>query len=200
MPHALLVQLNKHPREWDLIGKLILSYGELEFMLLDLLRAALGDDLMTAVRTLYRLRSEANRLSIADALVRHRMTEHDMLQEYLDAHSAMFASKNIRNRYAHGQFISDRGYLWVGDLDEAAKATGTQAQIKFKSLPLPHLEWEFDYFAYTEHALMYATNQLRIKTEQSLPESLVVPKPRKRPAPKLGSRPPKRFLQERKKG
>lgn len=191
------MQFDKHPQERDLIGKLILSYGELEFMLLDMLRAALGDNLMTAVRSLYRLRSEANRLSLADALVRPKMTENGLEQEYLDAHCAMSVCKNIRNRYAHGQFISDKGSLWIGDLDEAAKSHGAQSKIKFKSLPLPHLEWEFDYFTYAEHALMYATNQLRLKTSQSLPENVVIPKPLKRPPPKLGNLPPKRFLKSK---
>jgi hypothetical protein len=200
MQHALLIQLDKHPRERDLIGKLILAYGELEFMLLDMLRAVLGDDLMTATRTLYRLRSEANRLSVADAIIRPKMGEQGLLQEYLDAHCTTFACKNIRNRYAHGQYISDKGHLWVGDLDEAAKSTGAQAQVKFKSLPLTHLQREFDYFAYAEHALIYATNQFRLKTGQSLPENAVIPRPQKRHAPKLGNPPAGRSPPNRRKG
>jgi hypothetical protein len=120
MPHSLLITFDKHPRQRELIGNLILAYGELEFILQDILRAVLDDDLMTATRTLYRLRSEANRLSVADAIIRPKMEAQGILPAYLDAYCAMFACKNVRNRYAHAQYIVEHGELWVGDLDLAA--------------------------------------------------------------------------------
>ncbi|WP_294120572.1 hypothetical protein [Sphingomonas sp.] len=206
MQHSLLIQLDKHPQERDLIGKLILAYGELEFMLLDMVRATLGENhdedpntTVTAVRILYRLRSEANRLSVADAIIRPKMAAHDLLKPYCEAFQAIFACKNIRNRYAHGQFVSIKGHLRIGDLDAVAKTTGPEVQINFQLLTLEHLKKEFEYFAYAEHTLIHATNQLRLKTGQKLPLGAVIPKPQKIPAPKLGNRPKVRSPQGKKK-
>ena len=67
---SILIELDKHPTERDLIGKIVLAYGVLEVALLDNVRAALGGDINTATRAIYRLKSEGNRLEVADALVR----------------------------------------------------------------------------------------------------------------------------------
>lgn len=200
MPHALLNQFEKHPRQRELIGNIILAYGELEFVLKDLLRSVLDDDLMTAVRVMYRLRSEANRLTVADAIIRPKMEVQGVLACYLDAYCAMFACKNVRNRYAHAQYITDQGELWVGDLDEAAKSNGPTAKIRFKVVTLQHLKQEWDYFTYAEHALIYAANQYRIKTGQELPLGAVIPKPHKKRLPRLGNPPAAHSPRGKKKG
>lgn len=67
MANSLLIQFDKHPRKREMIGKLILAYGELEITIMDLVAATMGGDTKTAVRALYRLRSESNRLEVADA-------------------------------------------------------------------------------------------------------------------------------------
>ena len=195
--HSLLIQFENHPAERDIIGKLILAYGELEFLLLDLVRATLETSneedepsaIVTAVRILYRLRSEANRLQVADAIARPKMTTLELLDPYLEAYSAIFTCKNIRNRYAHAQFLSAHGHLRFGDLDAVAKTTEPDVQINFRLLTLEQLKKEFEYFVYAEHALMYAANQLRLKTGQELPQGAVIRKPQRIPAPKLGNRP-----------
>ena len=200
MPHSLLMSFEKHPRQRELIGNLILAYGELEFILQDILRAVLDDDLMTATRTLYRLRSEANRLSVADAIIRPRMDAQGILPAYLDAYGAIFACKNVRNRYAHAQYVEEKGELWVGDLDEAAKSSGATTKIRFKLVTLRHLKQEWEYFCYADHALIYAANQYRIKTGQPLPLDAVIPKPRKVQLPRIGNPPAARSPEANKRG
>src|SRR4051812_1214624 len=118
---SILLQLDRHPAERDLIGKIILSYGVLEVALMEAVKAALGGDVYTANRVLFRLKSESNRLEVADALVRPQFSKHELGPAWEEAYGAFKFCKGIRNTYAHSTWISDeRGVLRFGDLEKAA--------------------------------------------------------------------------------
>ena len=195
MPHPLLAQFENHPQERDVIGRIILAYGELEFMWLDMLRATQNDDLMRSLRAMYRVRSESSRLELADAFARTAMSEQGLLPAYEEAWTAMQFCKGVRNTYAHCQWVSIHGRLHYGDLDTSAKTRLGTAQITMKHVSLEFLARQYTYFAYTEHAAVYATNQYRIKTGQKLPEDMVIPKPRKIQPPKRENHQSKHPLQ-----
>jgi hypothetical protein len=199
MTDVLLIQFQNHPQERELIGKMLLAYGELEFMFLDLLRATLGNDVMTAVRTLYRVRSETMRMEIGDALIRPRIAEQSLTQMYEEARCAMRQCKSIRNNYAHAQWISHDGTLRFGNLDAAAKGHHESGKIDFRPLALPTLQRQYAYFAYTGHALLWVSDQYRIKTGQERSVQGEIPKPKKLPVVSLDSHQEARSRQSRKK-
>jgi hypothetical protein len=58
-------------REGDIIGRMILEYGDLEWSLCLLVSHVIGD-LDIALKALYRSRGETQRIDIADALIRNR--------------------------------------------------------------------------------------------------------------------------------
>lgn len=191
--NGLLIQFEKHPKERELVGKILLAYGELEFLVLDLLRATMdekeeGSATITAVRTLYRVRSESSRLQIADALVRPKMAEHDMLAPYDEAAAAMHHCKKIRNAYAHCHWISDKGILRFGDLDAAAKGNTEPTRIRFRPITLELLQQQFHYFAFTDHLLIWVADQYRLKTGKPRMIEPHIPKPQRMPRVSLDSR------------
>lgn len=188
---SILIQLDRHPGERDLIGKIILSYGVLEVALLEAVKCALGGDLTTALRTLFRLKSESNRLEVADALVRPRFTERDLGTAWHDAYIATKFCKGIRNTYAHSSWVSDpQGVLRFGDLDKAAQGHAETGRIKMRPITKDILEKQFAYFVQADHLLLWSIDQYQLATglERKLPDGQHVTKPKRIPQPKLDSR------------
>lgn len=187
---GVLYELDKHPAERDLIGRIILLYGVLEVGLLQLVSAVLGGKIYTAQRILYRLRSESNRLEVADALIRSTLAEHHLSQAWEDAYSAMKFCKGIRNTYAHSQWLSDNGFLRFGDMDKTAKTRDGKSQIDFHPLIAATLEKQLAYFTHTYHLLLWSLDQYQIAAglPRKLPDGQHVLKPKKTPRPKPDSR------------
>lgn len=188
---SILVQLDQHPEERDPIGKIILAYGVLEVSLLECVRTALDNDIYTATRVLYRLKSESNRLEVADALVRPRMEAHALRPIWEDAYGAYKLCKNIRNSYAHSMWVSDSdGTLRFGDLEKAGNTRIGKSDINFRPLTKAVLIDQFGYFTHAHHLMLYALDQLQTsaKLPRKLPDGQFVLKPKRTPQPKLDSR------------
>lgn len=92
-------------QEGDLIGRMILEYGELEWMLCLLASHVLGD-LDTPVKALYRSRGELQRMDVADALIRPRITDVRMRQTYEETFAHMGVCRTLRNQYAHTNWLN----------------------------------------------------------------------------------------------
>jgi hypothetical protein len=177
---SVLIQLDNHPAERDLIGKIILAYGVLEVALMEAVTAALNGDTYTATRALFRLKSESNRLEVADALVRPRFAEQKLGPAWEETYGAFKFCKGIRNTYAHSTWISDeRGVLRFGDLERAANTRAGKSNINFRPLTRPVLERQFAYFMHADHLILWATDQYQMATGQDrkLPEGQFVIKP-----------------------
>lgn len=191
MEHSILIELDKHPEERDLIGRIILAYGVLEVALLEAVSAVLGNDINMATRAIYRLKSESNRLEVADALVRPKMTAQKLGPAWEEAYGAMKWCKGVRNTYAHSQWVSDpAGILRFGDLDKAAKSSGEKCQINMRPLTAPILRKQFAYFTQADHLLLWALDQYQKAAglPRKLPDDQHVTKPTRIPQPKLDSR------------
>jgi len=200
MPNTLLVQFENHQAELAIIGKLIMAYGELEFATMDLVRATMGGSTEKAVKALYRLRSESNRLELADALLTPDLRDKSYGGYWNEAYSALKHCKNIRNQYAHGHFVADDGLLRFGDLDEASSSKNSLFKIRLRPVHLETLEAQLDFFHYSNHLLYWLADQVRLETGQPRLIAPEVPKPKKVVPPKLDSRgearPPRLSAQE----
>ena len=185
------MQLDRHPAERDLIGKIILAYGVLEVALMEAVKAALDGDTYTANRVLFRLKSESNRLEVADALVRPQFSKHKLGQAWEQAYAAFKFCKGIRNAYAHSTWISDeRGVLRFGDLEKPANTRSGEAKLNFRPLTRAVLEKQFAYFTQADHLILWAIDQYQLATgqERKLPDDRHVLKPKRMSLPKLDSR------------
>jgi hypothetical protein len=188
---SIHIMLDRHPEERDLIGRIVLAYGVLEVALLEAVKAALGGDGNTATRALYRLKSESNRLEVADALVRPKFSEKNLGRGWEEAYAAFKFCKGIRNTYAHSQWISDeQGVLRFGDLDKAAKTHGPKCQVIMRPITKGVLEKQYAYFMHADHLILWATDEYQKATgqERKLRDNQFVVKPKRIPLPKLDSR------------
>ena len=110
---------DRFKEEGDLVGRMVIEYGELEWMLC-LLVSYVIEDLDIAVKTLYRLRGETARIDIADGMIRNRIDDK-VKQRYEDTLGHMRFCLKIRNQYAHTNWLhagSDK--LCYIDIEELA--------------------------------------------------------------------------------
>jgi hypothetical protein len=142
------------PVEANIVGQLVVSYGELEF----LLALAVGnvmDDHTQAIRTLFRSRGEEQRIMLADALARPGYTAGRLGLAFEEAINAMQHCRAIRNQFAHAHWThNEHGLLFFSLEKQAKKPTG---EIRFKSKPIFRdvLEVQKDWFRYTGEYLLH---------------------------------------------
>lgn len=124
-------------QEGDLIGRMILEYGELEWLLCLMAGHVLGD-LDTAIKALYRSRGELQRMEIADALIRQRIKDSQLRQTYEETFAHMAVCKKLRNQYAHTNWLhagSDK--LCYMAIEEMAKSS---EPVEMDQITLYHLD------------------------------------------------------------
>lgn len=113
----------RHRKETALLGRILVSYGELELSMALLLGDVINNQ-QCALRTIFRIVGETARINVADALIRERMIRADLEDEYADTIGAVRYSVKLRNQYAHCHWTDaprKRG-LYFADLQEPAKA------------------------------------------------------------------------------
>jgi hypothetical protein len=129
---------DRFKQEGDIIGRMILEYGDLEWSLC-LLVSHVIEDLDIALKTLYRSRGETQRIDIADALIRNRI-KSEVKQTYETTLAHMRICLMIRNRYAHANWLhagSDK--LCYIDIEELAKSN---QPVDMGNMQLYHLDME----------------------------------------------------------
>lgn len=195
MADSLLIQFERHPAELAVVGKIVLAYGELELAFMDTVRAVLNEDLARSARIIYRLKSESNRLEIADALLAPALGAYAFGGMWNEAYCALKFCKNVRNQYAHAQWVNDDGQLRFGDLEEAAQSKGDKFKIRLRPISLAALKKQLAYFEYAHHLIMWLGDQVRLVNGQPRMIDVKVPKPKKVIQPKPDSlgeaRPPR---------
>jgi len=186
MLDALLVPFAGFRREREIVGKMLVAYGELEIAVLDILTSVLKDGQASA-RTMFQLRSEANRLAVAEAIATPPFEKAGLGGQFKEAFDAMNHCKNIRNQYAHCIWIGDGGILRFANLEEAAKSKGEKCQVVSHPLTLALLRNQWAYFEYADHALLWVNQEYRKKHKQEL-HGPIIPKPKRLSPPKQHSR------------
>ncbi len=130
---------DRFKQEGDLIGRMVLEYGELEWMLC-LMAGHVLQDLDTAMKALYRSRGELQRMEVADALIRQRIEDNKLRQTYEQTFAHMAVCKTLRNQYAHTNWLhagSDK--LCYIAIEEMAKSN---EPIEMDKMTLYHLDLE----------------------------------------------------------
>lgn len=132
---------DRFEREGNLIGRMVVEYGDIEWLLCLLVSHVLESDRVSgldiAVKSMYRIRSEVSRLDIADALIRNRI-DSKIKQTYEATLSHVHECRKLRNRYAHANWVhagADR--LCYVDIEEMAH---DHAEVDTLSMTLYHLE------------------------------------------------------------
>lgn len=162
MPRIALHAFASFPEEAAILGRLLAGYGEVEYELTQCLGMALGED-DVALKVMYRMRSESQRLHIADALMRPIYEEATLGNQYSDALGASRYCLRVRNQYAHCHWFDDpKDGLFFMNFADAAEATG-KVLISFRHVDVPLLSSQEEYFCYTLESLVFLYNELKVQ-------------------------------------
>jgi len=120
----------------ETIGRLVVSYGELEFGIASLVGTIL-DDLDMAVKVLFRTRGESQRIQVADALARQKITPGKFRTRFEQTLGNVQHCLKIRNQYAHCNWIdrAERGLVFV-NLEDVATKNAHINEAKFPERPI----------------------------------------------------------------
>jgi hypothetical protein len=187
MPDTIMPAFHSYPNEAAVIGRMLAGYGELEVDLCQCVGAVLGD-LNTAIRILYRIRSEDSRLKIGDAVLRPAFASRDLADGYNEMLGAMRWCKRARNQYAHCQWLGEEEGLFFTTLDKTAKTSTAPMRVRFYHIDLPLLKEQEHYFRYTQRWAWYLTAEYQRDPERPI-SSQPFPIPRIIPQPNLCSPP-----------
>ena len=184
----ILIEFTNFPREREIIGQLLIAYGELEFALMGCLRQALSGDIDTATRVLFRVRGESARIEVADAIIRPAYAKVGLEAKWGNAIGAVRVCKNIRNQYAHchWQVLKD-GVLRFMNLDVDAAVSEGSVQPRLIPLSLDLLERQFLYLEYALDWLYFLDVEYQVLAGRLSSHNLTEPK--SWPAPPLFDRP-----------
>jgi hypothetical protein len=174
--------LHAFPECERIVASLVLGYSELEVIMVYAMGPALNVHMADAVRMLFRTRSEANRLDIADAAMRPFFADHGQGDAFTRWVGAMRHCKNIRNQYAHAFWGRNRDGLFFNNLDAVAKTIGGPITMVEYGIDLPLLQEQERFFEYTSGCLAYlAVEARRLRDRRrrhrlSMPKAMLQPK------------------------
>lgn len=115
---------DRFKREGDIVGRLVVEYGELEWDLCLLVACAIRDQ-DTAIKVMYRARGEAQRIALGDALARKHIPGGRLRSIYEMTIARLKDCTTIRNRYAHTVFSETAdGRLAFLNLEDIANEHG----------------------------------------------------------------------------
>jgi len=179
----ILIEFADYPVEREIIGRLLIAYGELEWALAECLRVSMNSKMNEAIRILFRVRGEGPRIEVADAIARPAYIKIGLEGQWGNAIGAARVCKNIRNQYAHCHWrVLDDGLLRFINLDvEAETAAGAPLMADAIPLKLPLLQRQEDYFKYALDWLYYLGEEYKFRegklSSQILEESKSIPAP-----------------------
>jgi len=187
----ILIEFIPFPQEREIIGRLLIAYGELEWALAACVRETMNSQMNEAVRILFRVRGEGPRIEVADALARPAYANIGLGGKWGNAIGAARTCKSIRNQYAHCHWrrFGD-GPLRFMNLDvEAETEAGSPLLADAIAVRLELLQHQEQYFKYALDWLYYLQEEYKKRAGRSSSHYLTEPK--SIPAPPLYDRPAK---------
>jgi hypothetical protein len=143
---------HRHPDEAAIIGRLVVAFGELEYITVTIAGRAMSHR-EAVYRALYRLRSTSSRIEAADALMRPTFIANDLDGEYGHMIGAVRYCLRIRNQYSHCNWTDNGGLFFTNLEDSSAPATGFEH--RWYHVDVPVLEAQEAYFVYAQSWLYH---------------------------------------------
>jgi len=86
---GMLAEFEEFPLEREIVGSLLMAYGEIEFALAGCLDEILGPDMNTTARIWFRVNGEGARIAVADAILRPAVKKVQLDGQWANAHGAV---------------------------------------------------------------------------------------------------------------
>ena len=172
---SFMPAFDRFPVEGAIIGKMVVGYGELEMDWLTCLEAVFGN-FKTAARVMYRLRTEANRFDVGDAVLKPYYEKLDMSADYDQAYGVFNRCKKIRNNHAHCHWADSAGNLFYTIFEDAVKSRGDDSSLSFFHVDLKLLQKQLDLFEHCQDHLMYLRYEARARTHKQTQALYLKPK------------------------
>jgi hypothetical protein len=152
--------------EAEVIGRLVVGYGELEVDLCNCIAMGIND-LDKTVKAMFRHRSETKRIKIAETLGRNAYAILGLGDYFDEAITGMRYCVQIRNQYAHRNYYEDSEKLAFVNLEELAKREETIndfSSLTIMRVSLTLLEEQERYFVYIRATLGYLNYEGRFRS------------------------------------
>jgi hypothetical protein len=150
--------------ERDIIGRLLVGYGEMELDLCNCVAMGIND-LDMVLKAMFRPRGETSRIKIAEAMGQKVYMSLGLGESFNEAVEAMHFCLKLRNRYAHSHFYDDNsGNLALVSLEEIAKKRAIVKNLlglKIKHLTKDILIQQELYFVYTRACIEFVNYEGR---------------------------------------
>ena len=160
---AILRAFDRFAPEAALIGRMLAGYADLEIDMMSCVKVAIGDDLDTSLKALFRCRGETQRIDVADALARHAYRQLRLDTQFSAAIGAVRRCLTIRNRYAHCTFWDDNTeQLAFTNLENLAKQNRHIADLRGaapRHLNLALLQLQFGFFERADDMLVWVLQE-----------------------------------------
>jgi hypothetical protein len=181
MSESVMAAFRAHPKEAEVIGRLLAGYGELEFLMALCVAECVGS-LSTASRLLFRSRSEEQRISIADAILVPYCDRLKILNEWDKIRRGLSWCKQTRNQFSHCHWLDDGpGGLFFTNIEKAAKTKIGEAKLVFFHVDVDLLNLHEAYFRWTGESLIYLKSEIAKLLGRPIGDSIsplkVIPQP-----------------------
>jgi hypothetical protein len=177
MPHN--PALFNFPAEASIIGRMVVGFGELEFMVCLLAgKVRNQDDLF--LKALYSLRITSARIETANVLMTPFFVFYGLQDEQTAAVSAVEHCQSMRNQYAHCHW-ADGGSQGLFFADAKKSARRTDWFFDYKHVDVPLLEQQERYFGYARQCLLHLDWQVELRIGRSQYQGAPAPQELRQP-------------------
>jgi hypothetical protein len=156
----------RHPKDAAIIGRMVVAFGELEYLISVLSAWTNERQPNDILRVLYRINATSSRIAAADSLLRPFCLSLNLIEEYEIAYSALWWCLSTRNRYAHCNWAdhpsSEDGLFFVDLQSAAAEESGFEHDWRHVDVPL--LQQQESFFEYTQDWLQYLDGELAVRS------------------------------------
>ena len=178
----LMPAFHRFPKEAAAIGRMLVGYGELEFMLAICAGKAIGNPEI-GLKTIFRIQNLTGRIRIADAIIRPSLAKAKLTGKYADAFGAINRCRKIRNQYAHCHWIDDaKAGLFFANLETSALPP-TGFKYDWLHVDLPLLEKQEAYFQYAIECLNHMAGEYDVISGRLKSHASPMPKKQRPPSP-----------------
>jgi hypothetical protein len=186
----ILIEFVDFPQHQEILGRLLIAYGELEWALTLCVQHVLGATPSESTRILFRVKGESPRIEVADAIARPSFAKIGLGGKWGNAIGAARHCRKIRNQYARCHWRKfDDGVLRFLNLDAETEAVA-EGPLTVSAIPLKLnlLQSQEEYFKYALNWLYYLEEEYKKRVGKTSSHTLAEPK--SIPAPPLYDPPP----------